>query len=194
VIKPTELQYLVEDQIFASFGKGGWIRVVLRTIKHEKFDGAWQTYKFPWVVLERGDSVAILIHDSVRDEVILVEQFRPAILKSIFEIVAGTLKPGEKILDCVRREVWEEVGLKVENIRYITTFYPSPGATSERIMLYHAMVNSLGENGLVNGLKSEGECIKKHVVTVNEALGMIDAHIIEDAKTIIALQNFEDEE
>jgi NAD+ diphosphatase len=33
-------------------------------------------------------------------------------------IVAGFLEPGESLEDCVRREVYEEVGLKIKNIQY----------------------------------------------------------------------------
>lgn len=175
------------DELIAKFGDGGWIKFLLRTIKHRNFQGGWTTYKFPWAVLERGDSVAILLHDSIRDEIVIVEQFRPAILRTIFEIVAGTIKPGEDHTECVIREVWEEVELTVSNIEHISTFFVSPGATSERLFLYYAEVNSLGENGLISGLQEEGENILKHVYSLDTALEMVSNGDIDDAKTIIAL-------
>lgn len=186
--KLAKLNYKVDDEVVASFGKGGWIKVLLRTIEHENFQGSWTKYSFPWVVLDRGNSIAILLRDIKRNEIVLVQQFRPAILGTIFELVAGTIAPGEDPGTCVRREVQEEVGLNVGEIRLISKFYVSPGATSEAIIVYYAEVESLGEDGMVSGLKEEGENIQKNVISVTEALKMLSLGIIDDAKTIIALQ------
>jgi len=185
--KLTYLRSKHADKMVAAFGKGGWIRFLLRTITHENFDGGQTSYDFPWAVLDRGDSVAILLHDIVKDQVVIVQQFRPAILRTIFEIVAGTLKPGEDHEACVKREVFEEVGLEVGEVRLISRFFVSPGATSERIFLYYAPVSSLGVDGLVGGLKDEGENIQKNVMSVDEALEMVLVGEIDDAKTILAL-------
>ena len=194
MLKPAKLAFEKVDKLFASFGKGGWIKIILRTIKHKIFNDTWQTYDFPWVVLDRGDSVAVLIHDSFLDDIVLVEQFRPAMEESVLEIVAGAIGVGEDPEACARREVKEEVDLEVEELRLISVIYPSPGATNEKVYIYQATVNALGPDGLEGGLKSEGEHILKHVVSVNEAQAMVDLGIIKDAKTIIAIQNAVDED
>lgn len=185
--KLTYLKSDHTDEVVAKFGKDGWIKILLRTITHKNFDGGVTVYGFPWVVLERGDSVAILIHNVAKDEVILVQQFRPAILRTIFELPAGTLKPDEARISCVHREVFEEVGVRVQDVRFFSTFHTSPGATSERVFLYYAPVSNLGPDGMFGGLKEEGENIQKVVVPVDEALEMVDDGVIDDAKTILAL-------
>ncbi len=38
--------------------------------------------------------------------------------KSFFSVLAGFVEPGESLEECVRREVCEEVGIDVQNIRY----------------------------------------------------------------------------
>ncbi|GAB4270159.1 MAG: NAD(+) diphosphatase [Candidatus Promineifilaceae bacterium] len=35
-----------------------------------------------------------------------------------YSVLAGFVEPGETLEDCVRREIWEEVGIEVQNIRY----------------------------------------------------------------------------
>lgn len=185
--KLTYLKSDHTDKVVAKFGKDGGIKVLLRTITHKNFDGGVTIYGFPWVVLERGDSVAILIHNVAKDEVILVQQFRPAILRTIFELPAGTLKPDEARISCVYREVYEEVGVNVSDVEMFSTFYASPGATSERIFMYYAPVSNLGPDGMFGGLKEEGENIQKVVLSVDEALEMVEACEIDDAKTILAL-------
>lgn len=37
---------------------------------------------------------------------------------NMYSIIAGFVEPGETLEDCVRREIMEEVGIKVRNIRY----------------------------------------------------------------------------
>lgn len=163
------------------------MKVIYRTEQHQFFDGSWSD-PFKWFVLERGDAVSVIIHDAQRDEIILVEQFRGAVMDYLFELVAGMKPDGEDPEECVRREVTEEVGLEVTDLIKIADFYVSPGGTSEKIHLYYAEVHPLGEDGLIGGLKEENEDIKKTVISTNSALEMIDNGKIKDAKTIIALQ------
>ena len=42
----------------------------------------------------------------------------PRFPKSIYSVLAGFVEPGERLEDCVKREVLEEVSISVKNIRY----------------------------------------------------------------------------
>lgn len=164
-------------------------------LKHEKYNGAMSA-ELTRLNFERGDSVAILMHDPQQDTVVLTEQFRYSSYRAndeketgwILEIPAGTVEKGESAEDTVRREVKEEIGYEVREVRHLSTFYVSPGWTSERILLYYAAVNPKDQTGKGGGVISEGEDIRVMLVKVNDALAKIDSGEIKDAKSIIALQ------
>src|SRR6185369_17825723 len=95
--------------------------------------------------LERGDSVAILVFNQTTKKLILINQFRYPTYKNndgwIIETIAGMIDPGETPEQSARREVQEETGLDIDAFEYIATFYPSPGGSSERIILYYSEVS-----------------------------------------------------
>lgn len=51
------------------------------------------------------------------DELLLARS--PRFVTNMYSTLAGFVEPGESVEDCVRREVREEVGVEVSNIRYI---------------------------------------------------------------------------
>ena len=56
----------------------------------------------------------------VKDSEILLAR-SPRYQYSFYSVLAGFVEPGETFEECVRREVREEVGIEVENIRYLTS-------------------------------------------------------------------------
>lgn len=142
--------------------------------------------------LERGDSVAVLIFNQTTRKLILVSQFRYPTYQNkhgwTIEAIAGMVDPGEKPEATVRRELEEETGLKIDNLEHISTFYPSPGGSSERIYLYYSEVS--GEKAKykeTGGLLGHGEDVKAIEVTLEDALAKIKSGEIVDAKTIISI-------
>lgn len=164
---------------------------ILRTESHERHDGT-ASKEMKWMLLDRPDSVAVLIHDERRDQIILVEQFRGSLKGNIFELPAGSMEGGGSPADTAIKEVWQEVKLKIKYLEEIGRFVMIPGTTPEGIFLFYARVESLGPNGLISGLKSENEDILKHIVDVEEAFAMMEASDprsrVVDAKTALALQ------
>ncbi len=165
-------------------------RVVLR---FQKFSGE-MTEELIRLVFERGDSAAVLLYDRQRDVVILVEQFRyPVYAREdaegrLLEIVAGTVDGGRTPEVVARAELVEEAGVVLEQLEYVTTFYPSPGASTERIHLYLGYLASATQIGPGGGTAETGEDIRVHEVPFNTALQWVRDGLIRDAKTIIALQ------
>jgi NAD+ diphosphatase len=55
-----------------------------------------------------------------RGEQILLAR-SPRFVKNMYSTLAGFVEPGETVEECVEREVQEEVGLRVKNIRYLAS-------------------------------------------------------------------------
>jgi len=88
-------------------------------------------------VVEHSDCVAVVVMDD-KDNVLLVRQFRKAVDKFLLEIPAGGIDPGEEPVDCVRRELQEEVGYLPKKVERLGGFYSTPGYTTEYLYLYLA--------------------------------------------------------
>jgi len=81
----------------------------------------------------------------------------------------------------------EEIGFRVGELTHITTMYPSPGGSSERITIYYAEVGNSDRIAAGGGLASEGEDIQLVEVALPELWRAVDAGEIMDAKTIIGI-------
>ncbi|WP_188206078.1 NUDIX hydrolase [Alkalibacillus aidingensis] len=122
---------------------------------------------------------------AVTDEgkIVMVEQYRKALEKSIIEIPAGKLEPGESPEITAERELEEETGYQVDSLTYVMSYYTSPGFADEKIYIYHA-------TGLRPSSKRSldvDEFVELKEVTIDEALEFIKQEKIHDAKTIHAI-------
>ncbi|MFQ5812209.1 MAG: NUDIX domain-containing protein [Anaerolineae bacterium] len=189
----------VEDY---SFGK--LFRVIRATLQYRRFDGQMSD-PVTRINFERGDSVGVLLYDPQDDAVILVRQFRYPVYAGLdpderkgngakqawlLEIVAGVVDEGRTAKEVAHRELLEEAGYKIKGeLRPITTVYPSPGGTSERIHLFLGEVDRRQRAGKGGGIAAEGEDTQVVVLPFRKAMDMIARGEIVDAKTIIALQH-----
>lgn len=131
-------------------------------------------------VVEHPGSVAILAHD---DEVAyLVRQPREAVEEDgLLEIPAGTLDIEEESeLDCARRELSEEAGLRADHWEVLHTIYPSPGFLSERTTIFEA--TGVSPRPGRGDDSEEIEVVRLPLAEVGFAL-----REIRDAKTVVAL-------
>jgi nudix-type nucleoside diphosphatase (YffH/AdpP family) len=143
--------------------------------------------------LERGDSVAVLMHNTDTGRLILVEQFRyPAHADGgwLIETVAGMIDKGESPEEAVRREAFEETGYQVGDLRHLATFYTSPGGSSERIYLYFGEVTDSARTGAGGGLAEEGEAISLREYTPRALADAMAGGEFKDVKTLLAVQWF----
>jgi len=102
-------------------------------------------------------------------------------------MVAGMIEPGESASEVMVREAEEEAGLVVGRSRFALSYLVSPGGTSERIHVYVGEVDSSKATGF-HGLAEEGEDIRLHVVSREQAYRWVEEGRIDNAATVIALQ------
>jgi len=169
----------------------GFFRIEKYRLRHRLFSGDWSQ---PLVreVFERGHAAAVLPYDPIRDEVILIEQFRVGALDAqdgswLLEIVAGMIEAGETAQDVVKRESIEEADCIISDLIPLYDCFVSPGGTTERVALFCGRVDSTHAGG-VHGAAEEGEDIKVHVVPLDTALTFLNSGKITSASAIIALQ------
>jgi ADP-ribose pyrophosphatase len=171
----------------------GYMRLDIYKFRHRVFDRGWSD-DISREVVERGHVVAVLPYDPVRDEVVLLEQFRigaytsPGMSPWQIECVAGIIEPHQTTLEAAAREMEEETGARaVGDLEPIHTYLTSPGFTSESICMYCGRVDADGI-GDVYGLAHEGEYIRVFTASADEAFRLLDSGRIENGMTIIALQ------
>jgi ADP-ribose diphosphatase len=115
-------------------------------------------------------------------EVLLIRQFRHAADRSVWEIPAGRLEPGEAPETCARRELEEEAGVTAGELRRLTTIYTTPGFTDERIHLF--LASGLGEG---TERREADEFLEVHRMPWSRVLRLIEQGEVEDGKTLVAL-------
>lgn len=140
----------------------------------------------------RHDAVCVLPYDPQRDCVVLIEQFRVGAMDKngnpwLLELVAGLIDKDEQPEQVARREAVEEADLNLGALWPITSYFPSPGGSDERVYLYVGQCDSRGAGG-VHGLAEEGEDIRVHVWPLDDALQAVGDGRINNAASIIALQ------
>ena len=172
-------------------GYKGFFRINRYRLRHKLFAGGWSA-SLTRELFERGHAAAMLPYDPVRDQIVLLEQFRVGALGSdnspwLLEMVAGMIEPGESASEVIVREAEEEAGLVVGRSRFALSYLVSPGGTSERIHVYVGEVDSRKATGL-HGLAEEGEDIRLHVVSREQAYRWVEEGRIDNAATVIALQ------
>jgi ADP-ribose pyrophosphatase len=115
-------------------------------------------------------------------KLLMVRQFRYATGRSLLEIPAGTLNPGEDPDVCAVRELQEETGYKPGHLEKLGGIFPAPGYTSEFIHLYIA--TDLTESRLE---MDEDELIEVETYTLPEVFAKIQSAEIADAKSICGI-------
>jgi ADP-ribose pyrophosphatase len=143
-------------------------------------------------VFRSGDSVALVPYDPARDQVLLIEQFRPGAFLAganpwLLEVVAGRIEPGETPEAVARRESVEEAGIAPLQVVPAGGFFVSAGDSSQFLHLFCGRVDLGQGGGALHGLVEEHEDIRTLVIPLDEALAWLDAGRIVSSPAVVGL-------
>ncbi len=167
--QPFPIEVIEQKPLFR-----GHLKIDEYRLRHGLFGGGMTTEMTREVVWRR-DAVVVAPYDPVRDEVVLIEQFRASALFNndrawMIEFVAGLIEEGESLEEVCRREMQEESGLTSDApLLPINTVYSTPGFCSERFHFFCARVDASQARG-VHGLDDEHEDIRVFALPFDEAM------------------------
>lgn len=88
-------------------------------------------------IIDHSEAIVAVPVDA-KGNILLVEQFRLPARKTLMELPAGSIEPGEDVEAAVRRELQEEIGYFPKTLIRMTGFYSAPGFSTEFLHLYLA--------------------------------------------------------
>ena len=163
----------------------------LKLIQFERILPNGNKENFAREVVERGQSVAILLYDPRHDKVLLINEYhagrhingdQPFAL----ELPAGMIDKDETFAIAGLREASEETGVTAARYEIITPkAYLSSGGSSETIGILCMSFDSTKSFGL-QGKVSEGEIIQPVLLSRQEFLAQCDNAGINDIRAILS--------
>ena len=133
------------------------------------------------VVIHKG--AAAIVPVDAQGMVTLVRQHRVALDTFTWEIPAGKLgSVSEDPLDCAKRELEEETGLRAANWRRLSHVITTPGFCTEQISIYLATELSQHE-----AHADQDEFLRLQKMPLDEAVNRVMAGEFRDAKTCLGL-------
>ena len=132
-------------------------------------------------VVEHGDVVAIVpvLEDG---DILLVRQYRLPTEQVMLEVPAGGVDGGETAEDAAQRELREECGRRARRLERLGGFFVSPGFCSEFVHVF--LATELEPSPLRPDADEQLAVVR---LPFAEALRLVDAGEIRDAKSIIGL-------
>lgn len=131
-------------------------------------------------IVRHGAAVAVIARR--RDgRFVFIRQFRKAMERICFEVMAGNCDSNEPAEIAAIRELREETGYNPDSIRFLAPIYPSVGYCTERIDVFFAEVDEPGETDF-----DADEQIETVLLTEEAMDARIRSGNVQDAKTLAA--------
>lgn len=170
--------------------------IVPRQIR-KVFEGRILTVNVESITLPRGERLeaeivrhpgsVVLIPVTDRGEIVLVRQYRHAIGRSVWELPAGSLEPGEDPGAAAERECHEEIGLIPSAVERLGAFFPTPGYSDEEMAFYRATGLRAPSADDPFARQDEDEDIESRAFSVDAIRQMVASGEMTDLKTVAGL-------
>lgn len=168
-----------------------WYTLNKVTFDYLRNDGTWQTQIRE--SYDRGNGAAVFMYNKTTKNVILIQQFRYPSYENgnktglLIEACAGLLDEDDPET-CIKKEIFEETGYKIQSVQKVFEAYMTPGAVTEQIHYFIAEYTDDMKASTGGGLHTEQEDIEVLEMSFSEAIRLLNEGKIKDAKTMLLLQ------
>ena len=164
--------------------KSKWIDLFVDSIETESGN------KIPeYHVLHYKNKSVCVIVENEKKQLLFVKANRYITNDAAWEIPAGGVEDGEDSIVAAKREVKEETGYDIRNVRKIYTYMPSNGMSDQIIDICFANLNTKEQD---NFDKEEIEEVRWY--SIDEINKLIYSNIIIDGVSLIGLLLYKDRE
>ena len=143
-------------------------------------------------VLIAGKVVVVIPIDLVRQQIVLIRQFRlPAHIANglgdMVEFVAGRVEPNETLVDAARRECREEIGVAPEKTVQLLRYLTTPGSSDEEVTIFLCAIDS---STIRDGSRTtaDGEHLQIMRTSIEDAIRALNRYIMRGSPLVIGLQ------
>jgi ADP-ribose pyrophosphatase len=164
-----------EAQVSATLHRNPWFGVLEQAVRRpDGKDVTFYTIDFP------GPAVGVVVRKN--DQYLLIYQHRFIVDQYVWAIPSGGVQSDESLEDAARREVLEETGYRVSDLRHICHYYPSYGCGNQRFELF------LAEDPVATGAEFDhNEVLAVRWFTRDEVLAKMMANEIVDGLSLTPL-------
>jgi ADP-ribose pyrophosphatase len=118
--------------------------------------------------------------------IVLIRQYRYSINRWIWELPAGSLKPGEDPDQAAARECEEEIGLAPHKVTRLRSYYPTPGFCDEQMIYYRCEdLRTPAPDSVAR--RDDDEDLEPRTFSLLEARALVESGEIVDLKTVAGL-------
>lgn len=125
---------------------------------------------------------AAMVAETEDGKILMVRQYRNALERYTLEIPAGGINEGEDFMTAAVRELEEETGYLVEEVKHLIDIYTTVAFCNEKIGIYCAKVIKKTKQHL-----DEDEFVDVFEYSMDELIKLIQDGKIQDSKTISGL-------
>ena len=143
-------------------------------------------------VLIAGKVVVVISIDLVRQQIVLIRQFRlPAHIANglgdMVEFVAGRVEPNETLVDAARRECREEIGIAPEKTVQLLRNLTTPGSSDEEVTIFLCAIDS---STIRDGSRTtaDGEHLQIMRTSIEDAIRALNRYTMRGSPLVIGLQ------
>jgi ADP-ribose pyrophosphatase len=169
-------EHLIETCLSsAPVWQGHFLNVVRDTVALPSGAQASREY-----IIHPGAVMILAMHDDGR--LVMERQYRHPMGRVMWEFPAGKLDPGESVLDCARRELQEETGIRAREWARAGVLHPVISYSTEFIEVWFARGLSQGPRRL-----DDEEFLEVNTATPAQLMDACREGAITDAKTLVGV-------